>query len=460
MMLPRRRVLMAGLGVTFAGGGCASARLDAQSGASDADIAALLAARVDVQRRGAGAVAGRVRGGGASFVAHGVARLDSAEPVSSESTFQIASLTKVFTALLYVDAARRGEIGLEDSLSRYLPARVPQFGRPISLLDLATHASGLGLRPPSRLDRSQDDPYAGYTRAELLTDIEAAQLTRAPGAAFEYSNFGYALLGEALARRFDRPYEDLVQSRIVAPLELSETKFDLAAVRPRLVQGYDREWRPMQPWDLGALAPAGGLFSTIGDLTKFLQLWTAPRGSLSRAAREMLTPRGPGDNAETRMGIGWRVVEKDGRTLAWSNGSGGGVRSFMGVQSGGRVGVAAFINMATGQGVDDIGMRALDPTYEVDVTPVPERGSIVVPPEVLARYVGVYRESPGNEIEIARGAEGLDLVLGRGARIPLLAESEALFYMRDENISLEFDARADVITVRQSGQVYRYVRVR
>lgn len=461
-VISRRRAL----GLATAAGVCALGPAWAQGAirASRHDVAALLAARIDAQHKGTGGLVSAVRGRGGWTVRHGVVALAQTRPVSLDTPFQIASLTKIFTALLLADAAMRGEVGLDDVLDAHLPVTTPRFeGRAITLIDLATHTSGLSLRPPSRVGRSQDNPYGGYTHDELAGDIAATVLTRAPGASFEYSNFGYGLLGAALSARLGAPYAQLVHTRILAPLGMRATSLTpSAAVRARLIQGYDMDFGPAQTWDFGALAPAGGLISTARDLRRFLALWSGgERQPLASAARSMFAVRRPGPDPETQMALGWRVIERGGRTLGWSNGSGGGVRSFMGVAPGSE-GVIAFANMQTGIGVDDIGMRVLDANAAVDVAPIPLRVAITVPAAILDRYVGAYAYAPDDTMTISRDDEGLVLEQGP-MRLVLRAETLSQFFLREDNVTFAFetdgDAPASAFVMSQGGETYLYRRV-
>lgn len=426
-------------------------------------IATLLAARIDAQHRGTGGLVAAVRDRGWT-VAHGVVAREARRRVSQDTPFQIASLTKIFTALLLSDAALRGEFGLDDPLSAHLRARIPSFGgREITLRDLATHTSGLPLRPPSRAGTNQDNPYAGYTLEELHADIAAMTLPRAPGSAFEYSNFGFGLLGAALSARLGRPYAQVLEERILMPLRMRATTLTpSAAVRARLIQGYDFEFTPMQPWEMGALASAGGLFSTARDLRKFVALFVGDADhALARAARGMFETRRPGPDPATQMALGWRVIERGGRTLGWSNGSGGGVRSYMAVAPG-EAGVLAFANMQTGIGVDDIGLRTLDPTTEVDVTPIPLRVAIAVPSAILDRYVGAYAYAPDDMMSIARDGDGLVLLFGPN-QLRLHAETQTRFFIHEDNVTFDFEVQgegpAPAVIQSQAGQTYVYRRV-
>lgn len=438
---------------------------EAQTGASSRrEIAALLAGRIDAQHRGTGGLISVVRERDAWTVRHGTVSRESARRVSLDTPFQIASLTKIFTALLLRDAAMRGEVSLDDPLTAYLPVRAPSFeGRAITLTDLATHTSGLPLRPPSRVDRSQANPYEGYSHDDLLADIAATTLSRAPGAAFEYSNFGFALLGAALGERLGKPYAEILQERILTPLRMGATSLTPSAtVRARLIQGYDIEFAPAHVWEFGALAPAGGLFSTARDLRKFLALWAESFDMpLARAAHDMFSTRRPGPDPQTQMALGWRVIERGGRTIGWSNGSGGGVRAYMAIASG-EAGVVAFANMQTGIGVDDIGLRVLDPSSPVDVTPIPLREEISLPSEVLDRYVGRYAYAPDDELTIER--DGSRLVATSGPyRFRLYAETQTLFFMREDNVTFEFqivrDGTVASVVQTQGAETFTYRRV-
>ncbi len=183
--------------------------------------------------------------------------------------FQIGSVTKVFTALLLADMAERGEVHLSDPAASYLPG--PAGDGP-TLADLATHTSGLP-RLPRGLLRSAllhpRDPYARYPPARLVRDAGRALRAGSPGSHYAYSNFGFGLLGYLLGQAAGTPYETLVTRRICVPLGLSDTTF-AAPGPPRAARGHRRA-RPVPDWRLGALAGAGGLYSTAADLARFLR---------------------------------------------------------------------------------------------------------------------------------------------------------------------------------------------
>ncbi len=179
----------------------------------------------------------------------------------TDAVFEIGSLTKLFTARLLALLVEDGVVALED------PVAAPVKGRPITLKDLAEHRSGLPRLPKTKTGRwNRKDPYAEFT-AERMPEVIAATLPkREPGGKVVYSNYGYGLLGYTLANAASTTYGDLVRTRITEPLGMTQTGLDT----PGLVGGHDFFGRPTPPWNLAALAGAGGLRSTASDMLRFL----------------------------------------------------------------------------------------------------------------------------------------------------------------------------------------------
>ena len=238
----------------------------------------------------------------------------------------------------------RGEVSLDDPLSRHLPAPRPRWReREPTLLDLATHRSGLP-NTPGPLGRRElafvlglrhDDPWAGITREayeRLVADESPRRRTR-------YSSLGVGLLGDALAARAGLPYEALLRDRVLAPLQLTSTSFTVSSV-----PGHSRRGRPRPP--LQDLMPAAGsLRSNADDMLRFLAACLDPGPALAMAADR---------------GLCWQRLTRRGRpTVIWHNGGTWGFRSFAGfVPERGR---AAVVLSNTARGVDRQGMQLLAP---------------------------------------------------------------------------------------------------
>ncbi len=258
--------------------------------------------------------------------------------VSPTGVFDVGSITKLFTALLLADMTSRGEVSLDDPVQRFLPAgvRAPRRqGREITLLDLATHTSGLPRLPRNLLVRATlhpSDPYRGYTLEDLHRGLAATRLRRPPGSGYRYSNFGFAVLGHALAFAGGETYEQLALHRVCRPLGLEETTFALTPeLRSRREVAHGRRGQPVPDWHLAAFTPAGGLRSTIGDMVRFLRVNLEPgRSGLAAALEDAQRPRRRMGESE-EIALAWHRRQDAGATAAWHNGGTGGFGGFVGM---------------------------------------------------------------------------------------------------------------------------------
>jgi serine-type D-Ala-D-Ala carboxypeptidase/endopeptidase len=336
----------------------------------DAEVQSILNEVVQ-SGRAVGIVVGLLEPGGKRrFLAAGSSG-SPGEPLNRHSLFEIGSITKVFTSALLADMARRGEVELQDPVAGLLPpgSRVPaRSGKAITLLDLATHHSGLPRLPTNLNSRDPSNPFADYTVPELYDFLASYQLPRDPGAGYEYSNLATGLLGHALAVQAGVPYEQLLVRRILQPLRMDRTRITLAPdLRAHLVQGHDRFGVPVRTWDLPTLAGAGALRSTAWDLIAFAaaNLSTQP-GAPYDALRDALIARRRVTrknlpNPVDSIGLNWLFSRRADRVITWHNGGTGGYRSFLGLDLVGRRAAVVLTNNG-GWGCDDVGVHLLDPS--------------------------------------------------------------------------------------------------
>jgi serine-type D-Ala-D-Ala carboxypeptidase/endopeptidase len=186
---------------------------------------------------------------------------------------------------------------------------------------------------------NRTDPYAATTVEELVEDLGRVRLRRRR---LRYSNFGAALLGQALAARAGARYEELVEERVLRPLGVEEV---WAGDGPEVAQPHDRRGRPVAPWTFGAYAPAGCLRGTVRGALTLSAACLRPPAAMADAVGLALTPiarRGP-----LQAGLGWlrSPVARDTR-MWWHNGGTHGTRAFTGFVRETAEAVAAATNSA------------------------------------------------------------------------------------------------------------------
>jgi CubicO group peptidase (beta-lactamase class C family) len=324
----------------------------------EAQLQRLLKARVD-DGKSIGMVAGTVDAAGKTTMAAYGNPGPGSLPLDADSVFEIGSITKVFTAILLADMDDRGEVKLDDPIAKYLPSnmRVPErSGRKITLLDLSTQTSGLPRLPDNLKPGDMRNPYVDYTVEQLYEFLSRHELRRDPGAEFEYSNLGVGLLGHVLALRAGKPYEALVKERILDPLDMDRTAITLTPwMQQHLAKGHNNSGAVVMNWDVGVLAGAGGLRSTMNDMLKFARANLQTRGRLQQVMQRTHVERAPAGKGFIAMN--WIIRRLDGQEILWHNGGTGGYRTWMGFDK--KKGLAAVVLTNSTHGADDLGFELL-----------------------------------------------------------------------------------------------------
>ena len=298
------------------------------------------AARYLREAPGAAAISiGVLKDGETHVLQYGTLVPGEARPPRQDTVFAMASITKTFTGTLLAQAAVEGRVSLSDDVRNYLDGDYPNLefdGRPIRLLDLLDHRSGLPFLLPDRpeLDpgyQGDPRPYAtrvaevarSYDRAQFLDDLHEVRLTAAPGAAFQYSNAAAQLAGYVLERVYGQPYAVLLQNRILEPLSMSDTGLSLSPdQQARLAPGWNAEG-DLMPENPEWLQAAGALKSTTPDMLKYLQWHVEESDPAVRLSHQpVFTSTEPvfGDRGVFSVGLNWQMVELDGRRVIWQDG--------------------------------------------------------------------------------------------------------------------------------------------
>jgi CubicO group peptidase (beta-lactamase class C family) len=413
-----------------------------------------------------GVVVGYVDGNDTVIRGFGVASKATGRPPDAGTVFEIGSITKTFTAALLAEEVLGGKMKLTDPVQKYLPEGVTlaQVGeRPIQLGDIATQRSGLPRMPTNFAPANQGDPFADFDDKKLWEAVSAVKPARAPGAAYEYSNFGFGLLGAILGRETGMSYRDLVKARIFVPLGMVSTDTVLTdALKGRSAQGYGPGGMPVDHWTIVGMAGAGAINSTATDMLAYVRANMAASAAasattLSRAfamAHELRADMTP--EAKMQIGLAWMTTPTGG--ARWHNGGTGGFMSFAGFTDDGKRGVVVLSNEGF-HPVDQIGFHLLNAA-----APLPEAYTeISLAPERLDELVGRYELSPQAAFTVTHPSNGLFVQLTGQNAAPAYAYAPDKFFLKVVDAQFSFERGTDgkvvALTLHQNGQNIRADRI-
>lgn len=242
--------------------------------------------------------------------------------------FETGSITKTFTAALFAEAIDRGEVKADTRLGEVWPELEGKVAK-VTLESIAMQRSGLPAQEPAPnfsdgvmsvlSNYLHTDPYRGDA-ADIVANLKDVEVGEPKP---EYSNYGFAVLGQALAEVAGKDYSELVRDRLTAPLGMKETFVPESA--DVLSHGFTASGLSAAPWTLGGSAPAGAIRSTTHDLS----IWLRAVRDRSAPGAEAARQRADFDE-EDRIGWAWFTTRKGSPQLTWHNGGTGGYRSYLG----------------------------------------------------------------------------------------------------------------------------------
>lgn len=430
-----------------------------------ATLEELLRTRVAIGRN-PGIVAVQVTPAGTVHAVAGRADSPDGKPLSARTLFEIGSITKVITGTLFADAVARGEVREDERLLDVLPSLVlPSGAEAITLLDLATHRSGLASYPVGHRPANARDPWADVSDSVVTASFARAGALRfAPGTRAEYSNIGAGLLGQALvarARAHDpqvRDFASLVQRRIAQPLGLRDFRMTLTPEQTaRFATGVNAEG-PTAHWHIEYLGAAGAIISSLDDMTVLARacLGQGPT-PLVKAITEAQRPRRAFMNDS--IGLHWISTRAPGGVITWHNGGTGGFRTWMGCNR--TTGTAAVVMTNSDTGVDDLGMHLVDRAVPLRPPSAP-RAAVTVDSITVESLVGVYRLAPAFAFTFTRTGTRLFVEPTGQSRAELFAATPTTWFARIADVTFEFErdttGRATAVTLVQNGLRQRAAR--
>lgn len=247
--------------------------------------------------------------------AYGMASLTYDVPFEVDTRTNIGSTSKQFTAFAAVLLADRGKLSLDDNVRKHIP-ELPEFEYPVTIRNLLTHTSGYREYLNTLAMRGRD--LSSSLDREKIIEVVRRQpkLQNKPGAEWNYNNTGFALVVEIIERVTEKPFPEWMQEHVFEPLQMNHTmvRSNHNKVVPGRSQGYaiGKDGDYIEMTDLGGAMGAGGIYTTLEDLAKWIRNFEDPKVGNKDIIKQMTTPYVLANGDTTSYGLGLFVQEYKG----------------------------------------------------------------------------------------------------------------------------------------------------
>jgi CubicO group peptidase (beta-lactamase class C family) len=343
---------------------------------------------------------------------YGYADLERNVRATPQTVYQLASVSKQFTAAGIMLLVQDGKIDLDAPLSTYISG-TPDTWKEITIRELLTHTSGMAREPADKSGRTYRDDIP---EDEMLRIAESMPLLTPPGTRYSYSNLGYNLLGMVIERVSGKPYAQYMHDRIFGPVGMTATRLnDLHAILKNRACGY--QWANDRLRGAETISPthyfgAGGIISNVLDLARWdMALYNeSPLTSASRSTMWSKMPLKDGKTSD--YGFGWNVSSVKGHDNLNHDGLLDGFQTFFTRYPKDSLSVIVLLNLTGGGSPVQIG-RGVARFYLPDIRPEPKK-TIHADPAAFAALEGRYEFDNNDMLTLHRVRAVLDGRRGDG----------------------------------------------
>lgn len=341
------------------------------------------------------------------------------QPATADTIYSICSISKLFTAIAFMQEWEKGTVRLDEPVSSYLPwaqlAADERDSVPVTMRGLLTHSAGLPREAVNPYWTGPDFPFP--TQAEIRAGVGGQDPLYPASTTFQYSNLGLTLVGETVEAVSDTPYSEYVRANILEPLEMADTRPFI----PSRLHGDEMAvgWGSMQAdgtrpevqlFDAKGINPAAGFSSTVNDLAKFaawqFRLLRSGEPELLRGStlREMHRVQYITPDRQTSWGLGFVNFQANGREIVGHGGSCPGYRSSLLIDTKNEMAIALAINtMESAGGIAMDLAQLIAKRMDTREFSAPEGEALD-----LSQYAGTYSAQPwGRDFVVVPWAGGL-----------------------------------------------------
>ncbi|WP_126654057.1 serine hydrolase [Chryseobacterium aureum] len=369
-------------------------------------------------------------------------------PNQDKSVYQIASLTKSFTALVIVKLNEEGKLTFKDPISKFIPD-YPR-GNEITIEHLLTHTSGIYevLRNTTYFNMLHTGKSIAKSKA--LSFFKNEPLDFEPGSQFSYTNSGYIVLGMIIEKITGLSYENAVRKNILEPLKMTHTGFDYSALKsPYKTVPYSyiskTKQERTQVWNSTLTGPAGQIYSTVEDLYRYYMGMRDYKIVSKEAFKKATTPYLSG------YGYGWFIDDLYGKKLINHGGNIEGSTSYFAMLPDDDLCII-LLNNITSKKLEKAGNTILAALLgQLYTLPQPKK-EVTLSADILKKYTGDYKLSDHSVIHILSENGQLFIQYDKNPKIRMLAEKEDIFFLQDDDSEISFifkEGEKGVITIKK-----------
>ena len=385
---------------------------------------------------------------------YGVANLELNAPITPESVFQAASISKQFTAMSIMLLVERGQLSLDDEVRKYLP-EMPVYDTPLRIRHLLNHTSGLRDAFLILELSAPEDEYGDRNDVILKQLARQRSLNYQPGTESQYNNGGYVLAAIIVKRVSGQPLAAFARANIFAPLGMANTRFqdDPAVIIPNRASNYYSDsgtWRFVPVGTRPGAVGNSGLWTTTGDLLRWANNLADPRVGSSRLLADMQARQPVASPGQPLWGLGFEIRDYRGATVVGHGGGDRGIDTYFAWYPKQRLAIAVLCNtddtgsLQLTQRIADLYLPAASAepaAASASSSPPSSHPRIQPSAEQLEGKAGLYREVGGDMFVRAFVRDGeFRAAVGTGTfeSFRLVPVSETRFMMGESTFALEF----------------------
>ncbi|MBE4949623.1 serine hydrolase [Chryseobacterium culicis] len=369
-------------------------------------------------------------------------------PNQDKSVYQIASLTKSFTALMVVKLSEEGKLSVKDPIAKFIPD-YPR-GNEITIEHLLTHTSGIYEILRNKEFFNMLPTGKSITKDQELSFFENEPLDFEPGSQFSYSNSGYIVLGMIIEKVTGLSYENAVRKNILEPLKMIHTGFDYSALKsPYKTVPYSyiskTKREKANVWNSTLTGPAGQIYSTVEDLYRYYMGLRDYKIVSHEAFKKATTPFLNG------YGYGWFIDDLYGKKLINHGGNIEGSTSYFAMLPEDDLCII-LLNNITSKKLEKAGNTILAALLGQSYTLPQTKKEIIISTDVLKKYAGDYQLSDENILHILYSNGQLFIRSNNDPEIKMFPEKEDAFFLQDDDTEISFmfkNGEKGVVTIKK-----------